>query len=154
MPVYHYSLNWPVLDASSKLVLNRNDGVMVDRNGAEVETTNELGVPIRVSTGPIGTTKNFLAPVPFGRVRFGADAEAPVWADEQQDALEKAEEAAAYAARIAEHLEVLSRDATEITYIYRSPDGGIYASPTPVIENGGSVTVTDNGDVFVNFEAP
>ena len=149
--IYHYTLPFLVLDSVTGVpVPNRTDGVLLDGDGNEVATTTPYGVPTRVTTSPVGTTAPFLASIPAGRVRFGT-VDVAVWADENFTAAERAEQAAALAQQTLDKVTWIGENASEVTYLYRSPDGSVMVSDTPVITGGGKPRVTADGDVFVTF---
>lgn len=149
--IYHFTLPWVVLDHTTGVTVpNRSDGVLLDRNGVQVETTTPYGVPTRISTSPAGTTAAFMAPIPAGRVRFGK-VDAPVWADENMDAAERAEAAQAAAQQVLDTVTSIAQNATEVTYFGRTPEGDVYVSPVPIVTGGGRPRVTPSGDVVITF---
>ena len=149
--IYHYTLPFLVLDSvTGAPVPNRTDGVLLDGDGNEVATTTPYGVPTRVTTSPVGTTAPFLATIPAGRVRFG-NVDAAVWADENFTAAERAEASAALAQQVLEKVTWIGENASEVTYLYRAPDGSVMVSDTPVVTGGGRPRVTAEGDVIVTF---
>lgn len=151
MSTYHYTLPFVVLDAATGApVPNRTDGVLLDADGNEVPTTTPFGVPTRLSTSPVGTTAPFLAPIPAGRVRFGT-TDAAVFADENFTAAERAAQSAALAQEVLDKVTWIGQNASEVTWLYRTPDGSVMVSDTPVITGGGKPRVTADGDVVVTF---
>ena len=151
--IYHFTLPWVVLDHTTGVTVpNRTDGILLDRDGAQVETTTPYGVPTRISTSPAGTTAAFLAPIPAGRVRFG-NVDAAVFADENMDAAERAEAAAASAQAVVEKVQWIGENAAEVSYFRRDPNGDVWVTEFPVIDaaSAGKPRVTTDGDVIITF---
>lgn len=151
--IYHYTLPWVVLDQSDpsapKLVAGRTDGILLDRDGMQIDATTPLGMPTQIVTSSAGTTVPFQATVPAGRVRFG-NIEAAVFADENMSAADQAAAAQQAAEDALASIQHIADTATEITYLYREGDD-IRVSQTPVVEGGGRPRITADGDVYVTF---
>lgn len=149
--IYHYTLPWPVLDSgTATLVKDRNDGVLIDIDGTQVEALTPLGAPTPIRTGPAGTTLVFHASIPAGRVRFGS-VEAAVFADENMNALPAAlaAQTAAVAAQTA--AERAAANAVVVSHIRRTPDGEVFFTSTPVAAGGGQPIIRDDGTVVIRF---
>ena len=153
--IYHYTLPWVVLDTSDpntpRLVAGRTDGVLVDRDGNQVDATTPLGMPTQIVTSSAGTTVPFQATVPAGRVRFG-NVEAAVFADENLDAAERAEAAAQTAKDALSAIQHIGETATELSYFRRDSNGDVWVTELPVIDGtGGKPRVTSDGEVVIAF---
>lgn len=148
--LYHYTLPWVVLDSqTATFVANRNDGILLDRDGQQVDAYTSLGVPTQIRTGPAGTTVPFQARISSGRVRFG-DVEAAVFADETADALPQALAAAEAATAAQAAAERVASTATLVSNFYRDPDGEVWYSPTPVTTGGGQPVQSSDG-LYIRF---